>query len=117
MNPVDKRLAVQVEDHNLAYVNFEGIIPAGQYGAGAVLVWDSGTYDNEEWKEDKVSFTLHGRKLVGAFTLTRMKGKPMEWLLIKKRDEYARPDWKMEPELTAEKESELRQRMPPCAGP
>ena len=117
MNPADKRLAVAVEDHALDYIDFEGIIPRGQYGAGAVLVWDEGTYEPVERRADRIGFVLHGRKLRGAFTLTFLKGKGTgkEWLLIKKKDDYADPTWKTEPSLTPEKEAELKDRTPPCA--
>lgn len=117
MNPADKRLAVAVEDHALDYFDFEGIIPKGQYGAGAVVVWDTGTYEPVEQRADRFSFILHGARLRGGFTLTRLKGKETgrEWLLIKKRDEFADPAWKTEPSLTPEKELQLRERIPPCA--
>lgn len=89
MDPSQKRLAVQVEDHPLEYADFEGVIPEGQYGAGRVIIWDRGTYELLECEGDKVTFSLEGRKLRGGFTLRRMKGKEKEWLLIKKKDEYA----------------------------
>lgn len=99
MNPNEKRLAVQVEDHPLDYANFEGIIPAGNYGAGTVEIWDSGTYTYIEKYRDIAAaiehgileFKLHGRKLKGLFTLvrTRMNGKDSNWLLMKKEDAYA----------------------------
>jgi bifunctional non-homologous end joining protein LigD len=117
MNPAEKRLAVSVEDHSVDYFDFEGIIPRGQYGAGAVLVWDTGTYEPVERRGDSISFVLYGQKLRGGFTLTLLKGKGTgkEWLLIKKKDEYADAAWKTEPSLTPEKESELQERIPPCA--
>lgn len=116
MNPSEKRLAVLVEDHPLEYIDFEGIIPKGQYGAGEVVIWDSGTYEIGEKKADKISFLLDGERLKGGFTLTRLKGKGKgnEWLLIKKKDEYAVLGWKLEMSLTPEKEASLRQRIPPC---
>lgn len=93
MNPSEKRLAVLVEDHPLEYIDFEGIIPQGQYGSGSVAIWDSGTYSLLEQKEDKISFFLKGEKLKGNFTLLHLKGKGKgnEWLLIKQKDEYAVP--------------------------
>jgi bifunctional non-homologous end joining protein LigD len=117
MNPAEKRLAISVEDHALEYIDFEGIIPKGQYGAGAVLVWDSGTFEAGEWREDRITFSLNGEKLKGGFTLTLLKGKRKgkEWLLIKKKDEFARAEWKLETALTVDKESELKERTPPCA--
>ena len=86
----DRRLAMEVEDHPIEYGGFEGTIPAGNYGAGTVLLWDFGTYEAEEeplegWRKGKLTFSLHGKKLKGHWTLARMKsddGK-MPWLLIK----------------------------------
>lgn len=106
MNPSEKRLAVAVEDHPVGYIGFEGVIPEGSYGAGAVAIWDSGSYEPVEWKEDRISFVLHGEKLRGGFTLTRMKGR--DWLLIKRRDEHALSGWKLELRLSPEKAAKLR---------
>jgi bifunctional non-homologous end joining protein LigD len=80
MNPSDKRLAVMVEDHPLEYGEFEGIIPQGQYGAGPVLIWDSGEFQPEGDPEaaldkGRLSFTLNGKKLKGSFSLILMKGR------------------------------------------
>jgi bifunctional non-homologous end joining protein LigD len=96
LNPSEKRLAVAVEDHPLEYIDFEGIIPAGQYGAGTVGIWDEGTYVLLEKKDDKIRFFLEGKKLKGTFTLVRLRRSPKgnEWLLMKQKDEYARPTWK-----------------------
>jgi len=107
VNPGDKRLAVLVEDHPLDYADFEGVIPEGEYGAGAVLVWDRGTYGNlkeEAGEGDAVSMAdalragevavrLEGEKLCGGFALvrTRMGGNPKNWLLIKMKDADADP--------------------------
>lgn len=115
MDPKDKRLAIAVEDHPLQYGGFEGIIPEGQYGAGAVVIWDSGTYEPGEWREDRIAFTLDGTMLKGGFTLVRLKGVGKEWLLIKRKDEYASAGWKMKVRLTPELEAELRERVPPCS--
>jgi bifunctional non-homologous end joining protein LigD len=114
MDPTQKRLAVQVEDHPLEYIDFEGIIPARMYGAGAVVVWDSGDYDLLEEKKDKIAFLLKGKKLKGNFTLVRFKGKEKEWLLIKQQDEYAQICWKLKTELTPKRRAELEERIPPC---
>ena len=92
-NPADKQLAVHVEDHPIEYANFEGVIPAGNYGAGAVIVWDLGTFS---WLEDPVAglekgkllFELHGQKLRGRWTLVKIKKAEKEWLLIKERDGF-----------------------------
>jgi bifunctional non-homologous end joining protein LigD len=108
LDPGQKRLAVQVEDHPLAYADFEGTIPEGHYGAGTVTIWDHGTYENllaekaqamsvaEGIDAGRLEFTLHGEKLRGNFALIRMgkkgRGKKDNWLLIKMRDEFARPE-------------------------
>jgi bifunctional non-homologous end joining protein LigD len=100
-DPADKRMAVHVEDHPLDYANFEGVIPAGHYGAGTVIVWDRGTWvpDGDPaagYRDGKLKFELRGEKLQGHWTLVRMGGKRQRddqrdngWLLIKERDEYA----------------------------
>ena len=79
-----KRLAVEVEDHEISYINFEGTIPEGEYGAGTVEIWDKGTYTLKQRSKDKIEFTLHGEKLNGDYTLIRFKGDK-NWLLIKKK--------------------------------
>ncbi|MEO8338068.1 MAG: non-homologous end-joining DNA ligase, partial [bacterium] len=89
----DKRLAVKVEDHPLEYGDFEGIIPAGNYGAGGIIVWDRGEWiDLEDWREGlekgKLLFELRGHKLHGKWTLVKIKKSEREWLLIKERDAY-----------------------------
>lgn len=99
MNPKEKRLAVQVEDHPLDYGNFEGTIPEGNYGAGTVEIWDNGTFTYIRKYRDLVDaiehgileFKLHGRKLKGLFTLVRtnMDNNSRNWLLMKKDDAYA----------------------------
>ncbi len=92
-NPADKRLAVHVEDHPVDYVNFEGVIPAGNYGAGAVVVWDRGRWlplkDPEEgFEQGKFLFELRGYKLRGRWTLVKTRRSPKDWLLIKENDAY-----------------------------
>jgi bifunctional non-homologous end joining protein LigD len=106
LNPADKRLAMQVEDHPFDYKDFEGIIPAGNYGAGTVMVWDEGTYEAleetngtkaaqqkvllKELRDGSLKFRLNGKKLKGEFALVRTKGRgENSWLLIKHRDRYA----------------------------
>ncbi len=89
----DKRLAVMVEDHPLEYGDFEGIIPAGNYGAGGIIVWDRGEWIAlEDWREGlekgKLLFELRGHKLHGKWTLVKIKKSEREWLLIKERDAY-----------------------------
>lgn len=107
-DPAVKRLAVPTEDHPLDYENFEGVIPRGDYGAGAVIVWDTGTYDNrtedsaghtvsvaDAIERGHVSFDLHGTKLRGGYSLTRIAARRDErgpvWLLVKKADTFAEP--------------------------
>ena len=113
MNPADKRLAIRTEDHPLEYADFEGVIPEGQYGAGAVMVWDRGEYEpkdgvapKEQLARGKIDVILHGKKLRGGFTLVRTGGRSTDpgegrrWLLVKHRDGYADPSWSIEsPEL------------------
>jgi len=104
LDPAIRRLAVEVEDHPIAYAKFHGDIPAGEYGAGHVEIWDHGTYENITGDEDgrrsiaegidagTIEFVLHGEKLNGAFALVLMKGRgDKNWLLIKKKDAEARP--------------------------
>jgi len=112
MNPSEKRLAIQVEDHPLDYIDFEGTIPEGDYGAGEVVIWDSGELDLIEETDDVIEFSLNGKKLKGVFSLVRLKGrgKGNQWLLIKKRDNYARGDWKLELGLTPQKKARLKKR-------
>jgi len=117
MNPAEKRLAVEVEDHALEYIDFEGMIPQGNYGAGAVVIWDEGEYELLAAGEKKISFLLHGRILQGGFTLSRLKprgkGPTNDWLLIKKNDEHAKRDWHLELALTEAKKRQLNERTPP----
>lgn len=103
LNPADRRLAMQVEDHPLDYRDFEGVIPPGNYGAGQVIVWDRGTYrlaegtdPATEIRRGKIKFILRGKKLNGEFTLVRMRprdGSENAWLLIKDKDSSADPHW------------------------
>jgi bifunctional non-homologous end joining protein LigD len=99
LDPSVKRLAMQVEDHPIDYANFEGVIPAGEYGGGTVMVWDTGTWEPEQpdvnaaLEKGDFKFTLHGKKLKGSWVLVRTRGfggssKPT-WLLIKHRDKFA----------------------------
>jgi bifunctional non-homologous end joining protein LigD len=99
LDPHDKRLAVEVEDHPLDYGDFEGTIPEGQYGGGTVMLWDRGYWESDDpesgFKKGDLKFTLHGDKLHGSFVLVRMRndrtgGKRTNWLLIKHRDEFVK---------------------------
>lgn len=103
LNPKDKRLAVEVEDHPLDYGDFEGTIPKGQYGGGAVMLWDRGFWmpapgvnPKRALNKGELKFILSGEKLRGGFVLVRMARRENErrnnWLLIKHRDEYALDD-------------------------
>lgn len=107
MNPKDKRLAIEVEDHPYSYRTFEGIIPEGNYGAGIVEIWDQGTYEHpdekdkskaenllkEELAAGKTDILLNGQKLKGGFALVHMRSKAGNtWLLIKHADAYAKDE-------------------------
>ncbi|SHE47208.1 DNA polymerase ligase N-terminal domain-containing protein [Chryseobacterium sp. OV279] len=103
LDPKDKRLAMMVEDHPYHYKDFEGNIPEGNYGAGQVEVWDSGTYEPldkdsklsdekelmKELRSGSLKFILHGKKLKGEFALVKMKNtEDNAWLLIKHKDQF-----------------------------
>jgi bifunctional non-homologous end joining protein LigD len=99
LDPHDKRLAVETEDHPLDYGDFEGTIPKGQYGGGTVQLWDRGYWESDDpaagFKKGDIKFTLYGEKLHGSWVLVRMRhnrdgSKRTNWLLIKHRDEYAK---------------------------
>ena len=90
LEPGQRALAVHVEDHPLDYATFEGEIPKGQYGAGTVEIWDSGTYELvEEKKDGGLTVRLHGKRLEGTWTLVpaHLDGDEKNWLLLKKREE------------------------------
>ena len=121
LDPADKRLAMQVEDHPVSYFHFEGIIPPNNYGAGTVMVWDTGTWEplREDYSDHSknraerekealamlakgdLKFRLHGEKLQGDFVLAKMRSrrpgsKGNEWLLIKKKDEQMKPGYNID---------------------
>ena len=109
LDPSIRRLAIRTEDHPIEYADFEGVIPEGEYGAGPVMVWDKGTYSPEgdftseqQLARGEIKVTLNGVKLHGGFVLLyprKKRGEPGEktrWLLIKRRDEYADPSWRIE---------------------
>ena len=116
MNPKDKRLAIMVDDHALEYGSFQGIIPEGSYGAGAVVIWDKGDCEllRGNVREGRVEVLLKGKKLKGAFAMVRISGKEKEWLLIKKRDEFAEDDFEMKTMLTPALLKKLVAKVPPC---
>jgi bifunctional non-homologous end joining protein LigD len=107
MDPSEKRLAVLVEDHPVEYIDFEGTIPEGEYGAGRVAIWDHGTYTLLEEKGKEIKFSLEGKKLRGGFVLVKLKWskKGNEWLLIKHKDEFAQPGWKLKTSLSRRKKN------------
>src|SRR5262245_22069316 len=97
LDPADKRLAVEVEDHPTEYGGFEGTIPKGQYGGGSVILWDRGTWtpvEPPDFAKGRLKFDLDGEKLQGRFALVRMAPRPGDskpmWLLIKDRDRFVR---------------------------
>ena len=105
LDPGVKHFAAHVEDHPIEYGDFEGNIPAGNYGAGSVMLWDRGTFElvgdksgADQLARGDLKFRLHGEKLNGEYAIVHMKGrgKGNEWLLIKKRDDFAVPGWDVE---------------------
>jgi DNA ligase D-like protein (predicted 3'-phosphoesterase) len=102
LKPADKRLAMPTEDHPLEYATFEGVIPEGEYGAGRMIVWDTGAYRNvsehdgtpvpmeDALRAGRIRIWLEGKKLHGGYALMRIgKGRTIRWLLVKKDDEFA----------------------------
>ncbi len=83
-----RHLAVQVGDHSLEYATFEGTIPEGQYGAGTVEIWDSGTFEELSWRERKIVVDISGKRIKGKYVLVRLRPKPGEedknWILFRK---------------------------------
>lgn len=108
LNPAERRLAAHVEDHPVDYYDFEGTIPKGEYGGGTVMVWDWGTFELEEatpaasMKRGEVKFRLNGERLKGRYALVRTRSEK-DWLLIKKRDEAADPNFDIEKFTTSVK--------------
>lgn len=106
LDPADKRLAMQVEDHPVSYFHFEGKIPEGNYGAGTVMVWDTGTWkplgdEHAMLSKGDLKFQLNGEKLKGEFVLAKMRSrrpgsKGTEWLLIKKKDDAVKPGFNID---------------------
>ena len=102
MDPAVRRLAVPVEDHSMAAGEFEGVHEGSSRGSGAVIIWDEGTVDLVRNEPGHLSFLLHGHKLVGGFALTRTGER--RWILVKARDEQARPG----SDITAEQPASVR---------
>src|SRR5438445_7624849 len=126
LNSSDKRLAVQTEDHPLAYGGFEGKIPEGNYGAGTVMVWDRGTFFLEgngdalqQLAKGEIKFSLNGEKLRGSFALVKLKNseKGNEWLMIKHKDASEDSAWNVDAHdgsvLTGRVIEEIAQELPP----
>jgi bifunctional non-homologous end joining protein LigD len=128
LDPGVKVFAAHVEDHPLDYGNFEGNIPAGNYGAGSVMLWDRGTFEIlgelsglDQMAKGDLKFRLDGEKLKGEFAIIHMKSsrrgsKGNEWLLIKKRDQFAQPGWDVEDHawsvLSGRTQQEIAQNLP-----
>ncbi|MDQ3908667.1 MAG: non-homologous end-joining DNA ligase, partial [Acidobacteriota bacterium] len=103
LDPAERRLAVETEDHPVEYLKFEGTIPEGEYGAGEHMRWDGGTYklvegDDplKEYERGRMKFELEGEKLRGAFNMIRLGSREGQWLLIKSRDRYAEEGWQLQ---------------------
>ncbi|MBI4331217.1 MAG: 3'-phosphoesterase [Chloroflexi bacterium] len=83
LEPGIRRLAVQVEDHPLDYMDFQGVIPEGEYGAGTVEIWDNGKYELQKRESEKIEFALEGGRMEGGYVLIHTKGK--NWILLKRK--------------------------------
>ncbi len=125
LDPAHKRLAVMVPDHPLEYIDFEAIIPEGHYGAGPVVIWDSGEFVPIDADDPaaavatgRMSFELKGKKLKGTFALALMKHLPgstgREWLLMKKKDVHAQEGYEIKTALTPSRLAKLKEQAPPC---
>ena len=112
LNPSDKRLAIQVEDHPISYNDFEGVIPKGQYGAGPVMIWDEGHWEQTVDAnlalagKDTLKFELFGKRLKGKWNLVKTKkyqtkNSDNQWLLIKEKDEYSQENSGIEEFVTS----------------
>lgn len=101
LDPSEKRLAVAVPDHPVTYIDYEGHISEGSYGAGDVRIWDNGFYESQtdpyrQLLEGKLVLTFFGSKLKGEFALVKMQNHARNWLLIKAKDRHARAGWHLE---------------------
>ncbi|PYU28424.1 MAG: hypothetical protein DMG31_20120, partial [Acidobacteria bacterium] len=130
LNPADKRMAVETEDHPMSYADFEGIIPAGNYGAGTVMVWDRGRFRvegqrgaQEQLVRGEIKFRLTGEKLSGSFVLVRTRSgqKQPEWLMIKHQDDAVDSAWDIDQHdgsvLTGRTLDEIASESPPKRNP
>lgn len=107
LDPTEKRLAVAVPDHPVTYIDYEGHISEGSYGAGDVRIWDQGYYETQTYpyrqlQKGKLIFTFFGSKLRGEFALVKMQNQARNWLLNKAKDEYARANWHLKTVLPVE---------------
>jgi bifunctional non-homologous end joining protein LigD len=119
LDPKDKRLAVETEDHPIPYAKFHGTIPQGEYGGGEVFIWDNGTWESEDedpaeaLKRGELKFKLKGKKLKGSFVLVRTnyKSSPTKknWLLIKHRDENIDPGYELKSVAHSERKKKILQ--------
>ncbi len=125
LDPTNKRLAVMVPNHPMEYADFEAIIPEGRYGAGPVVVWDTGEFlpvDTNDpvaaVTQGRLSFELKGKKLKGFFALALMTHLPgstgKEWLLMKKKDANAQEGYEIKTALTPARLAKLKEQVPPC---
>jgi bifunctional non-homologous end joining protein LigD len=125
LDPGVKSYAAHVEDHPMEYGDFEGNIPAGNYGGGSVMLWDRGDFEVlgdmpplDQLARGDLKFRLHGEKLKGDYAIVHMKvkGKGNDWLLIKKRDQFATPGWDIESVaysvLSGRTQEEIAQNLP-----
>lgn len=116
MNPLDKRLAIMVDDHPLSYADFEGIIPEGHYGAGYVVIWDMGTFTllKGNINEGLLELNFNGKIMKGIFILKKLTNTDNNWLFFKKKDSFANYDFELKLVLTEEKKKTLKELIPAC---
>src|SRR5205085_11333413 len=108
LDPADKRLAMAVPDHSLSYIDYEGTISEGSYGAGDVRIWDNGNYETKldpgaQLRKGKLTLTFFGLKLRGEFNLVKAGKSENQWLLIKSNDQFTDESWKLETVLLPKK--------------
>ncbi len=100
LNPNHKRLAIEVTDHSLSYIDFVGRIAEGKYGAGDVVIWDKGEYLTsgeplEQLRKGRLKITFYGEKLRGGFSLLQIKERKGQWLVFKEKDDFADLNWEL----------------------